>query len=286
MTPRQSTGIDHTTTPDGLTPHVLNRRGTPLHYWTSVRPGAQTVVFLHGATMNHRMFNAQIPAVRDHYSVLVWDARGHGSSTPFGMERASIEDYVDDLLAVLDQENIERAVIVGQSMGGYTAQHLVRLQPHRVEALVVIGATPIAKPLSRAEMAAVGSVPTILRLWPLRSMRKAMASATTIRADVEAFARESLNGISQRDLIRILGAVATAVSRTGHPDFRIDVPCLLTHGDQDDRGTIARDMPGWAAADDRAEYVVIPDAGHNANQDNAEHFNRELLRFLRTLPSP
>ncbi|APU21632.1 alpha/beta fold hydrolase [Actinoalloteichus sp. GBA129-24] len=240
-------------------------------------------MFRHGATMDHRMFNAQIPTVRDDYSVLVWAARGHGASRPMGIERASVEDYVNDLMAVLDHAGVERAILVGQSMGAYLAQHVVRLHPHRVEALVVIGATPIAKPLTWAEKAMVQSAPAIMRRWPARSMRKAMASVTTIRADVERYALDAMSVIDRRDVARILGAVATAVTRAGYPEFRVDVPCLLTHGAQDDRGEIARDLPGWAAADERVGFLVIPDAGYNANQDNPEFFNRELLRFLRSV---
>jgi 3-oxoadipate enol-lactonase len=57
---------------------------------------------------------------------------------------------------------------------------------------------------------------------------------------------------------------------------------LLTHGDQDRAGTIRRDAPRWAASDPLIEYIVIPEAHHNANQDNPRFFNRILLEFLET----
>ena len=81
-------------------------------------------------------------------------------------------------------------------------------------------------------------------------------------------------------MITIWGAVSTAVRKEGYPDFSIDIPLLLTHGDQDITGTFRRDAPGWAASDPRIQYHVIPNAGHNANQDNVEFFNRLLEDFI------
>jgi pimeloyl-ACP methyl ester carboxylesterase len=56
---------------------------------------------MHGATMDHRMFNAQVRALAPHYRVLVWDARGHGQSQPMGAG-FSLERCAGDMLAVLD----------------------------------------------------------------------------------------------------------------------------------------------------------------------------------------
>ena len=55
--------IDWLETPQILEPHVLQRHGCPIHYWTGGPAGRPAVVFLHGATMDHRMFNAQVPVV-------------------------------------------------------------------------------------------------------------------------------------------------------------------------------------------------------------------------------
>lgn len=277
---------DWSRSPEGLEGRVLERRGTPLHYWVGGETGRPTIAFLHGATMDHRMFNAQLPVMLDGHRVLVLDARGQGRSQPVGLERPTIEDYVDDVLAVLDDAGIGRVVLVGQSMGAYVAQHTVLRSPDRVEALVVIGSTPIAFTLSQAERAAMRLAVRSSGLWPLGHLRRSMARATAMREDVRAYALDALSVIAQRDLVRIFGAVATAVRREGFPDLRIDVPFLLTHGEHDQTGTIRRDGPRWAASDPRIDYVVIPDAGHNANQDNPKFFNRELRRFLAGLEAP
>ena len=63
-------------------------------------------------------------------------------------------------------------------------------------------------------------------------------------------------------------------------DYRLPVPTLLLHGDADRVGDIVDSTRAWAARDDRAEYVVVPDAGHASNQDNPAAFNTALLAFL------
>lgn len=271
---------DWAATPAELEPRVLERSGSALHYWVGGDQGRPAVVFLHGATMDHRMFNAQVPAVLADHRVLVWDARGHGQSQPFGIDRLTINHYVDDLLAVLDDAAIGRAVLVGQSMGAYLAQHVLLRAPERVGGLAVIGATPIAVGVSWADYVALQVAARSFGVWPLAHLRRSMAKATAERPDVQAYALEAMSVIAQPDLVRIFRAVATAVSREGFSDLRIDVPFLLTHGEHDGTGNIRKDAPPWAASDPRIDYVVIPDAGHNANQDNPAALNRALLRLL------
>ena len=58
------------------------------------------------------------------------------------------------------------------------------------------------------------------------------------------------------------------------------MPTLLLHGDGDRIGDIVDGTREWAAREELAEYVVIPDAGHASNQDNPEAFNAALLGFL------
>ena len=271
---------DWTGTPAGLEPRVLEHNGCALHYWVGGDRDQPAVVFLHGATMDHRMFNAQIPAVLTDHQVLVWDARGHGQSQPFGIDRLTINDYVDDLLAVLDDAGIGQVVLVGQSMGAYLAQHVILRAPEQVNGLAVIGSTPIAFGVGWADHVALQVAARSFGVWPLAHLQRSMARATAVRQDVRAYALDAMSVIAQPDLVRIFRAVATAVSREGFSDLRIDVPFLLTHGEHDGTGNIRKDAPGWAASDPRIDYTVISDAGHNANQDNPAAFNPALLRLL------
>jgi pimeloyl-ACP methyl ester carboxylesterase len=58
---------------------VLEREGCTLHYWLAGPKDRPLVVLTHGATMDHRMFVAQVAALAPHHRVLTWDVRGRGS---------------------------------------------------------------------------------------------------------------------------------------------------------------------------------------------------------------
>jgi len=66
---------DFVNTPPLLSRHTLLRAGCPLHYWVGGQAGRPLIAFLHGATMDHRMFNAQVEALTPHTRVLTWDGR-------------------------------------------------------------------------------------------------------------------------------------------------------------------------------------------------------------------
>lgn len=271
--------VDYTRTPDGLEEFVLERKGCPLHYWLGGAEGQPLVVMMHGATMDHRMFNAQVPALLGEYRVLVWDARGHGRSQPVG-DDFSIELCVEDLLAILDRHGVEQAVLVGQSLGGYIAQRAYFGAPGRVQAMVIVGSTPIAKAYSRLDVWALKASLPMFDVWPYEHFKRTVARSTARDPEVRRYALEAIGQIPRAEFLKIWKAVTVAVDATGLPGRTIDVPLLLTHGDIDRAGSIRRDAPGWASREPDVQYAVIPDASHNANQDNPHFFNEILLDFL------
>jgi pimeloyl-ACP methyl ester carboxylesterase len=264
------------------TARTVEHDGAALAYWLSGAHGAPVLVFTHGATMNHSMFAAQVEYFEAEYRILTWDVRGHGLSGPiddsFTMEQAAL-----DLIAILNAEDIERAIFVGQSMGGYIIQELYRADPDRVQAMIVIGSTQIAAAYSELEIALLGASLPLIETIPFALFKDLTARTTAITADARDYARDALDDISQDEFRSIWGGVQRAISTEGIPDFTIDVPLLLVHGDQDNTGSIKQQMPEWAAGNPNATYHVIPDAGHNANQDNARYFNNLMAEWLRDL---
>jgi pimeloyl-ACP methyl ester carboxylesterase len=98
------------------------------------------VVLLHGLTATRRYVVMGSRALeRAGHRVIGYDARGHGQSTPAPAADAyGYADLAADLAAVLDELEIERAVLAGASMGGHTALRLALDAPERVAALVAI----------------------------------------------------------------------------------------------------------------------------------------------------
>ncbi len=262
------------------TPHVLERRGCPLHYWLAGPVDAPLAVLTHGAAADHNMFNRQLPALTDHYRVLTWDMRGHGQSRPMGTP-FTVPGAAEDLVAILDALGVQKAIVGGQSTGGYVAQELVFHYPERVQALVMIDCICITLRLSAVERVMLRLTPLLLKWYPRTLLIRQSVESATITQEGYAYLEATMNALSTREIVTIL----TGVTKSLHeePNYQITHPMLLVHGDQDNLGNIKKDAPRWADRDPNCTYRVIPDAGHLANIDNPTFFNRLLMEFLQTL---
>jgi 3-oxoadipate enol-lactonase len=95
------------------------------------------VVLIHGLAGDHTAWAAPMQSWSRDHRVLAFDNRGAGQSTQVD-EPISTEDMARDTLALMDEVGIDRAHVVGRSMGGAIAQHMALMQPERVHTLVVL----------------------------------------------------------------------------------------------------------------------------------------------------
>ncbi len=259
--------------------HILERDGCPIHYWLVGQENAPLIVFTHGGQVDHRMFEEQMTALIDHFRVLTWDMRGHGLSQPL-RGNLSYRSIAHDIVALLDVVGADRAVLVGHSMGGCASQEVAYKYPERVRALVLIGAPCVMEPNPKGTKT-YGRILRILgHILPekiYRDLMQGAARAFSIDSAVQAYIRETTSLVSKATFMAIGRAVLTGYHP--EPDYRIAQPLLLTHGDQDG-AAICKQAPTWAAREPNCQYVVIPQAGHNANQDNPAFFNETLSGFL------
>ncbi|MCK9248728.1 MAG: alpha/beta hydrolase [Solirubrobacteraceae bacterium] len=109
------------------------------------------VVLLHGLTASHRYVVMGSRHLERHgHRVIAYDARGHGRSDPADDPAAyRYEDLADDLVRVLDDHDVDAAVLVGASMGAHTAVRLALTDPSRVAGLVLV--TPAFLPGNEAD---------------------------------------------------------------------------------------------------------------------------------------
>jgi len=256
---------------------VFEHENCPIHYALPGPEGNPPVVFTHGAGIDHRTFAPQVPVIAERYRVLIWDVRGHGRSRPDGGV-FSIPRAAEDLVALLDHLGYRQVVLVGQSMGGYISQELAYRYPDRVCAMVIIGATCITMRYPRWELLALRCSLPIFRSIPWELLKCMMAYYSALQPATRAYAYQAFSQLSQAEFYRIW----VGISRCLHedPDYRFSKPLLITHGAHDRTGTVRKHAPAWAAREPLARYVVIPNAGHMANQDNPNFFNEILLDFL------
>ena len=101
------------------------------------------VLFTHGFGATSEMFAPQRNALAATHTVVTWDMRGHGRSDyPADQDAYSPARVLGDMRALLDGHDIERAVIVGHSVGGYLSLRFRLFHPDRVNGLVLIGTAP------------------------------------------------------------------------------------------------------------------------------------------------
>lgn len=253
-----------------------------VHYWTNNNSAKPALFLLHGAAMDHAMFDPQFQALNDNYHIIAWDARGHGESRPV-TGSFSLNDLALDCLGILDELHISSAILLGQSEGGMIAQEVYRLQSHRVKAMITIGASPIMVPYTKYDIRLLKFSATIIKLWPYAQFMKALAVKTAIKKETRQYALRTVQNISKKDFLSIWDAVVHSISHEGIPGMHITVPLLITYGDSDTTGTVRKNNQRWKVYEPEAQLVVIPDAGHNANQDNAPAFNEVMLAFLKKL---
>ncbi|MGC8487779.1 MAG: alpha/beta fold hydrolase [Clostridia bacterium] len=259
---------------------VLERDGSPLHYWTGGNPAGDALVLLHGAGTDHRTFAPQLPALEEAFRLVAWDARGHGLSRPMG-SGFSFPLLREDLVAIMEREKITHAILVGHSMGGNLAQEVARTAPERVDALVLIDCTRNAGQQTWSEGVAARLAPRVLSWYPWGALVSAASHASSVNKEVRNYMTECFRVLGHADFTRIFLETARCVHPD--PDYRFGKPMLILAGDQDPTGNVRKVADRWAQEEPCATHVLIPNAGHAAHQDNPAAVNEALETFLAAL---
>ena len=109
------------------------------------------VVFLHGYPLDHSIWEALVPQLENSADLILPDMRGFGGSEPVdaALHPYTVGDMAADVVGLLDALQINRAVIVGHSMGGYVALALAHAYPQRVLGLGLVSTQGLADPPER-----------------------------------------------------------------------------------------------------------------------------------------
>ena len=265
-----------------FTQKTLTRDGGRIVYWHNQRPDKPALMLLHGAGMDHHLFEQQWPAFNADHHVIVWDARGHGLSRPsFG--RLGLARWVQDVLAVLDDLARPQAVLVGQSLGGLIAQKTAYIAPNRIQGLFTIGTPPLMLPYPNREILSLRMSLPMLKLWPWSHLVKTVAHGVAHTPRAQADAARAFGQLSKREFLRIWSGVTRAMRAEGLPDYPWHIPMSLCYGVFDQLGSVAEANQRLHRARPDIELNIISKANHNANLDNPEAVNALLSAFLQRI---
>ena len=118
-----------------------------VHHAEAGPADAPVVVLIGSLGSTLAMWDPQVPALRQRFRVVRYDARGHGSS-PVPPGPYVLDDLVDDTVALLDRLGVARAHVVGLSLGGMTAMRLAAREPARVDRLALLCTSALLGPPS------------------------------------------------------------------------------------------------------------------------------------------
>lgn len=223
------------------------------------------------------MFDKQVHYFSNRFNIITWDAPAHGKSRPF--TEFTYEKAANAVKNIFDAEGIRKAVFVGQSMGGFVAQSVIKRYPELVSAFVSIDSAPYGKTYySKSDIWWLRQVEWMAYLYPLNAMKKAIAKQVSSTKDAYCNMLDMLTPYGKKELCHLMG-IGYAGFLKDNCDLKITCPVLLIVGENDRIGKVKVYNKSWA---ENAGYplVVIRGAAHNANVDQAEAVNKEIESFI------
>jgi pimeloyl-ACP methyl ester carboxylesterase len=246
----------------------LKRDGVEIYY--EVHGEGPVILLSHGYSATSQMWKGQIELLSKSHKLVVWDMRGHGQSDyPEDPAAYSEPATVADMLAILDALGADKAIVGGLSLGGYMSLAFHLAHPERVQALLIIDTGPGY----RNDEARAGWNANALRAaerYETEGLGRLAAGTPEMRMshhrNADGLAKAARGMLTQRDP-NVLNSLTS-----------IAVPSMVLVGADDKPFLNAADY--MAAKIPGAVKVVVPNAGHAANIDQPEAFNRAVVEFL------
>ena len=246
------------------------------------------LLMIMGTSGSYGLWGDLVPVLAESHRVVVYDARGLGGSSR-GSARISMAQLADDALALMDALSIERADVIGWSLGSATAQELALAAPERVGAMVLYGTWARTDGFGRAMLAAL-SAP-----WRAGDLGSAFAALGL------AFSPELQDSPEFEPMMESMvpmfpstpEQMATTVEQwdadlahdTADRLGQIEAPTLVIVGEQDlltppwQGRKVAEAIPG-------ADFHLItgPGSSHAAHIERPDEFNDAVTEFLERSP--
>ncbi len=261
--------------------------GTARIYYEEAGSG-RPVVMIHGGLLDATMWDDQFMEFAKHYRVVRYDARGHGRS----ICEPDTFSHHEDLHAIVEKLGLEKPVVMGLSMGGYTAIDFALEYPDLPAALVLVSPgltgyefrSPEFIEFSKRIGAAVQNddveeiVEAFQTAWTDGPRRTPEQIDPVIRQKVHEMILKNVQGWEERSIE--YRPLPLAIERLDS----LRVPVLALVGDLDMPGILEIVQLIESEAPD-AQTVIVPGVAHLINMEKPEEFDRIVMQFIDALPS-
>jgi len=252
------------------------------------RGSGEPLLLLHGHSLDRRMWDEQWAALSRHFRTIRLDFRGYGLSSE---QREDLQmTHADDVIRLMESLHIERAHVVGLSMGAFVAGDLLAMHPERLLSCTMASggirnAPGPSTPMDSAEharrdgeIAALQEkgVGQMKREWTEQLMASGGSRRERMRRPLTRMISDWTAWQALHKEVRLFYG-REAWQRLAERG-RTDVPTLFMRGELDLKGRAFR--PREQQYLSRSSIVVIPDCGHMLNMERPKDFNRALLDFL------
>lgn len=259
--------------------NIKTKWGNVLYWISEEWKEADTLFFMHGMTADHTMFEKQYDYFGEKYNIIAWDAPCHGKSRPF--EDFSYKKCAETIRMILAKHEIEDAFFIGQSMGGFIAQAVIKRYPGLVKGFVAIDSTPYGeKYYTKSDKWWLRQIEWMAHLYPLNAMKKAIAKQVSVTEEAYDNMMEMLSVYDKNEICHLMG-IAYAGFLEDNCNLAIKCPVLLLLGDKDVTGKVKFYNEEWAKTEG-FPLVIIENAAHNSNVDRPDMVNKEIEKFLES----
>lgn len=263
-----------------LSKSVALATGVTMTFAEKGDPSGVPVIFIHGITDSHLSYGPVLDALPSRFHAFAVTMRGHGGSSKPAAHYAP-EDMAVDVAAFLDVQKIERAIVVGHSMGSLVARCVAAAYPERVLGLVIVGAfaslhaNPAVEELRKAVDALGDEIPYAFArefqmstlATPVPDAFLAMAIAETQKVPARVF-RSAIAGMMVRD------HTLTGATYAG--------PTLIVWGDED-AFCLRADQETLVRAFKNAELLTYTGIGHAVHWEEPVRFATDFAAWAERI---
>ena len=265
--------------------NFINLNGVTIHYkyllpppLTSGEGSEKTFLFINSLGTDFRIWDNVVDVLKEYGNILLFDKRGHGLSDTVS-ETNGLNDFTDDVLALLNYLSIKKCIPVGLSVGGMIAQLLANRIPQVIEKLVLCDTRHI-----------IGNA----QIW---NDRIAAVKENGITAISDAVMQRWFSDKFRKDQAIKVAGYKNMLERTPVPGYiktceairdanlteiakKIKIPTLCIVGSED-KSTTPEEVKNLADLIEGAKYKVIEGSGHIPCVDNPEALSKLIIEFIK-----